>query len=473
MALRGHAVDPGLDRHPDALRPAARLPAHAARARGASSTLETYIDAGGADTRLVVELRQVHRLAAEGVVRRRRDRRRTTTASSTCRRSPATTRTSRRCCARSTAALDGLFLMGQNPAVGSQHAGLQRRALARPRSGSSCATSSRSSRRRFWRDSPEVASRRAAHRGHPDRGLPDARRQRTSRRRARSPTPSGCCSGATRRSTRPATRARELWFMHHLVQARPGALRGLERRTRDWPIAQPAPGTTPSTARSASPTSRTCCARSTATTSPTGEPVDGFAELEGRRLDRLRLLDLLRRLRRRRQPGAAARPRRPRAPTAAGSRPSGRWAWPANRRMLYNRASRRPGRASRGRSARSYVWWDEDAGQVDRLRRPRLPGRQARRTTAPPPDAEGMDAIAGDDPFIMMADGRGWLYAPSGLLDGPMPTHYEPIESPVDNLALPRGPGATRRRCAGTRRGQPATRSPATRATRTSRRPSA
>ena len=33
-----------------------------------------------------------------------------------------------------------------------------------------------------------------------------------------------------------------------------------------------------------------------------------------------------------------------------------------------------------------------------------------------------MDAISGTDPFIMMADGRGWLFSPSGLLDGPLPT---------------------------------------------------
>ena len=33
----------------------------------------------------------------------------------------------------------------------------------------------------------------------------------------------------------------------------------------------------------------------------------------------------------------------------------------------------------------------------------------------------------------MQADGRGWLYAPSGLVDGPLPTHYEPQESPIDS----------------------------------------
>jgi formate dehydrogenase major subunit len=44
-----------------------------------------------------------------------------------------------------------------------------------------------------------------------------------------------------------------------------------------------------------------------------------------------------------------------------------------------------------------------------------------------------MDALSGADPFIMMSDGKGWLFAPSGLRDGPLPTHYEPLESPVEN----------------------------------------
>ena len=44
-----------------------------------------------------------------------------------------------------------------------------------------------------------------------------------------------------------------------------------------------------------------------------------------------------------------------------------------------------------------------------------------------------MDAIAGSDPFIMQPDGKGWLFAPKGLRDGPLPTHYEAAESPVHN----------------------------------------
>ena len=49
------------------------------------------------------------------------------------------------------------------------------------------------------------------------------------------------------------------------------------------------------------------------------------------------------------------------------------------------------------------------------------------------PNPYGQTPLAGDDPFIMQADGKGWLYAPKGVLDGPLPTHYEPQESPVAN----------------------------------------
>ena len=44
-----------------------------------------------------------------------------------------------------------------------------------------------------------------------------------------------------------------------------------------------------------------------------------------------------------------------------------------------------------------------------------------------------MDALGGDDPFIMEPDGKCQLFVPSGLKDGPLPTHYEPVESPVAN----------------------------------------
>ena len=63
----------------------------------------------------------------------------------------------------------------------------------------------------------------------------------------------------------------------------------------------------------------------------------------------------------------------------------------------------------------------------------------------PPPDAVGPAALRGDDAFVLQADGKAWLFAPSGVVDGPLPTHYEPDESPVRNLLHgPRGNPARR-----------------------------
>jgi formate dehydrogenase major subunit len=107
------------------------------------------------------------------------------------------------------------------------------------------------------------------------------------------------------------------------------------------------------------------------------------------------------------------------------------WVWPANRRTLYNRASADPeGRPWSERKA--YVWWDPEAGEwtgrdVPDFEKTKPPSYR------PPAGASGVEAISGDDPFIMQGDGKGWLFVPSGLIDGPLPAHYEPAESPVAN----------------------------------------
>ncbi len=107
------------------------------------------------------------------------------------------------------------------------------------------------------------------------------------------------------------------------------------------------------------------------------------------------------------------------------------WAWPSNRRILYNRASADVnGRPWSER--KRYVWWD--AGQK------KWTGEDVPDFIAdlppeyrPPKGATGLKTIAGNDPFILQADGKGWLFAPSGMMDGPLPTHYEPMESVVPN----------------------------------------
>jgi formate dehydrogenase major subunit len=112
------------------------------------------------------------------------------------------------------------------------------------------------------------------------------------------------------------------------------------------------------------------------------------------------------------------------------------WAWPSNRRILYNRASADP--AGRPWSERKkYVWWDAGAGSWTGIDVPDFPAKKAPDTPAQE-QGSGLDLHAGSDPFILKPDGRGWLFAPSGLKDGPLPTYYEPLESPVTNALYPR-----------------------------------
>jgi formate dehydrogenase major subunit len=107
------------------------------------------------------------------------------------------------------------------------------------------------------------------------------------------------------------------------------------------------------------------------------------------------------------------------------------WAWPANRRILYNRASADP-QGKPWSERKKYVWWNEENGQWTGLDVPDFSPTK-RPDYVPENDAQAEDAIRGDKPFIMQADGTGWLYVPAGLTDGPLPAHYEPHESPFDN----------------------------------------
>jgi formate dehydrogenase major subunit len=111
--------------------------------------------------------------------------------------------------------------------------------------------------------------------------------------------------------------------------------------------------------------------------------------------------------------------------------PEWAWAWPDNRRILYNRASADPD-GNPWSERKRYVWWDEDAGKWTGYDSVDFKS-DMRPDYVPDDDAEAEMALRGTDPFIMQADGTAWLYVPNGLKDGPLPTHYEPHESPFDN----------------------------------------
>jgi formate dehydrogenase major subunit len=157
------------------------------------------------------------------------------------------------------------------------------------------------------------------------------------------------------------------------------------------------------------------------------------------------------------------------------------FSWPANRRILYNRASADPNGRPWAKEARlaaayspplregqrirfdgkvyqagdrqpGYVYWAEvEADVLDEKENKKIK-RWVKRwvgvdvpdfAVTKPPDAKadpkgvGLAFHDGASPFIMKADGKGWLFVPNGLVDGPLPTHYEPYESPVKNVLYP------------------------------------
>jgi formate dehydrogenase major subunit len=105
-------------------------------------------------------------------------------------------------------------------------------------------------------------------------------------------------------------------------------------------------------------------------------------------------------------------------PSGLGMYHNWAFSWPANRRIMYNRASadaegkpwdpKRPG----------IVWNGEKwVGDVPDIKPDSPPGEYGA--------------------FIMNAEGLGKLFA-AGLNDGPFPEHYEAVEAPVDNALHPK-----------------------------------
>jgi formate dehydrogenase major subunit len=327
--------------------------------------------------------------------------------------------------------LEGLFLMGQNPAVGSQHSGLQRRALAslkwlvvRDLNETESAT--------FWRDGPEVQSGElraedvetevflmpAASHLEKEGTFTNTQRLLQWRDKALDP---------------PGDARSELWFMHHLAKRVRAHYEG-STRERDWPIVNLV-WDYPEHGELGEPDAEAVAREINGYRVASREPVESFVDL---RADGSTACGCWIysgcfaggvNQARRREPGDLDAP-------GGWVSPEWGWAWPLNRRILYNRASADPeGRPWSER--KRYLWWDEERGRWTGYDVADFPVDK-RPDYRAPPDALAMDAISGDDPFVMMPDGRGWLFAPTGLLDGPLPAHYEPFESPIDNLLYPR-----------------------------------
>ncbi|HEU4434144.1 MAG TPA: formate dehydrogenase-N subunit alpha [Pyrinomonadaceae bacterium] len=121
--------------------------------------------------------------------------------------------------------------------------------------------------------------------------------------------------------------------------------------------------------------------------------------------------------------GAMSQRRNTDDPSGLGVYPNWAWSWPANRRVMYNRAScdlsGKPWDPERRQ-----VWWNE---------------AQQRWVGNDVPDFK-VDSKPSDHmgPFIMNPEGVGRIFAPlAAFADGPFPEHYEPVESPIANPLHP------------------------------------
>jgi formate dehydrogenase major subunit len=321
--------------------------------------------------------------------------------------------------------MDGLFVMGQNPAVGAPNARLERKALSKlkwlvVRDLVETETAS------FWKDAPEISRGElrteditteifflpAA--GHAEKAGSYTNTQRLVQFREKAVDPQGDCRGET-------------WFMYHL------GLR-LKKRAAQIP-----------SVRNAGLNALTWQYE---TEGPHDEPVaeDILAEINGFKTSNREQISGYKELK---NDGSTAcgcwiysgvMPSHDQN-KALKREPKGRYghgwgyAWPSDRRILYNRASARPD-GEPWSERKKLVWWDKDEKKWIGLDIPDFTETKAP-DYKPGRNAKGDDALAGDKPFIMHQDGVGWIWVSSGLKDGPLPTHYEPLESVSTNPLYP------------------------------------
>ena len=108
------------------------------------------------------------------------------------------------------------------------------------------------------------------------------------------------------------------------------------------------------------------------------------------------------------------------------------FAWPNDCRIIYNRASARPD-GKPWSERKQLVWWDERKKQWTGLDNADYEKEMPPDRAANIHEGHGTEALGGAKPFTLHPDGVGWLYVATGLKDGPLPAHYEPLESLVEN----------------------------------------
>ncbi len=280
--------------------------------------------------------------------------------------------------------VQGYFLVGENPAVGSANGRMQRLGLAnldwlvvRDLQMIESAT--------FWKDGPEIETGELRDRGHRHRGVLPAggHPHREGRHVHQHPAAAAVAPqggrAARRRPQRPVV-------LLPPGPADPREARRLHRRARPA-AARPHLGL-PERGATGEPSAEAVL-REINGTGPDGKALSAYTAAEGRRLDALRLLDLLRRLRRRGQPG-----RPPQARAGAGLGRAGVGLGVAGQPAdALQPGLGRPGRQAVERAQGLRLVGRRAAG-VDRPRRPRLRGHR-RPHHRPARGGAGPDAIGG------------------------------------------------------------------------------
>jgi formate dehydrogenase major subunit len=343
--------------------------------------------------------------------------------------------------------IKGFFVMGQNPAVGGQNAKFQRKALAKlewmvVRDFFETETAA------FWRNSPEIRSGELKSADIktevfflPAAAVPEMEGSFTNTQRL--------LQQHEKAADPPGDARSDLWFSYHLGR-RLKALYRDSTQERDWAIRNltwdydPEPKEIAPWRIKDEPSAYRVLREINGYTIGDNKPLASFALLK--------------------EDGSTAcgawiytgvipeegKNNAARRKADDWMSPNWGFAWPANRHIMYNRASA----DSSGKpwsEKKKLVLWNpaadsgvkDPAGQavLGKWVAPSGEGIDFPPTKAPSAlgkdNALAFDAMSGNDAFIMRPDGKAWLFAPGGLADGPLPTHYEPYESPVANLVYP------------------------------------